>query len=322
MATMVNSNDYVLGKLQQVDALLLAQVDPNHSPFEAALANLIAAGGKRLRPRIALSSGLALGADPLPLLSLATAIEMLHTASLIHDDLVDGSLLRRGIETFNTRWSSAVGVLVGDLAFTRAARLIHNTRSFPVIEMFTQIMHRMVEGEVTQLARVRCISNREDYFRWIDAKTAALFELAAGAPALLSSAGKDTYLAACRFGRGVGMAFQIVDDVLDFTGDVTKLGKPVGNDLRQGIVTLPALIYFENHPDMGGVDALLYSGRINESTLTGLMERIRSSEAINQALETAHDFIRDALEGLAYLPDGPERFNLYLIAQEVVEPNK
>jgi len=180
----------------------------------------------------------------------------------------------------------------------------------------------MVEGEVTQLTRERCISNREDYFQWIDAKTAALFELAAGAPALLCSAGQDAFLAACQFGRGIGMAFQIVDDVLDFTGGVTQLGKPVGNDLRQGVVTLPALIYFENHPDMGGLDALLYNGHLKASTLMELMERIRSSAAIGQALKTAHDFIQVALEGLAYLPDGPERFALYEIAQNIVEQGK
>ena len=315
----ISSIDYVWEKLQQLDALLLAQVDPKHSPFEAALADLITAGGKRLRPRIALLSGFALGADPLPLLSLATSIEMLHTASLIHDDLVDGSLLRRGMETLNARWSSAVSVLIGDLAFTRASRLINNTRSFPAIEMFTLTMQRMVDGEVTHLARPHRISSRDEYFRWIDAKTAALFEFAMGAPALLSPAGRDVHLAACRFGRGIGVAFQIVDDVLDFIGETAQLGKPVGNDLRHGVVTLPALIYFENHPPKDDVDVMLADERLDGTTLMELIERIQSSEAIDQSLEIAREFIRKALEDLEYFHNGPERFALDEIAWDIVE---
>ena len=319
MVATITFLDPVMEKIPQVEALLMAQVDAKRSPFEAALAGLISAGGKRLRPRIALLAGGALGAEPVPLVNLATAIEMLHTATLIHDDLVDGSMLRRGVETLNAHWSAAASVLVGDLAFTRAATLIHGTRSLPAIEMFTRTMALMVEGEVSQLAREWGFTCREDYFHWISAKTAALFELAAGAPALLSANGETAFAAARRFGYGIGMAFQIVDDVLDFTGDPARLGKPVGADLRQGVMTLPALIYLEDHPADPDLGAVIQRKSLDNLALKGLVARICRSAAIDRSLETASDFVRDALKDLACLPESPERFALAEIALEIVE---
>jgi geranylgeranyl pyrophosphate synthase len=319
MVATITLLDPVLDKFQQVEALLAAQVEAARSPFEAALASLISVGGKRLRPRIALLTGTALGAGPEPLVNLAAAIEMLHTATLIHDDLVDGASLRRGVETLNARWPAAASVLVGDLAFTRAAGLVNNTHSFPVVEMFTRTMALMVESEVAQLARKSGPSGREGYFHWIGAKTAALFELAAGAPALLSEAGEAAFTPARRFGHGVGMAFQIVDDVLDFTGDPVRLGKPVGNDLRQGVLTLPALIYREDHPYDPDLGTVLHRERLDEPALKGLIGRICRSAAIDRSLEMASDFIREALKDLAYLPDSPERYVLAEIALEIAE---
>jgi geranylgeranyl pyrophosphate synthase len=230
-------------------------------------------------------------------------------------------VLRRGVETLNARWSAAASVLVGDLAFTRAAGLILGTRSFPVVEMFTRTMSLMVDGEVTQLARERGISSREEYFRWIGAKTAALFELAAGAPALLSAADEETFVVTRQFGYGIGMAFQIADDVLDLTGDPVWLGKPVGGDLRQGVITLPALIYLDDHPGDSDLTAIVRRERLAPAVIEGLVDRIRRSTAIDRSLETARGFVREALEDLMRLPDGPERLALEEIAQSIVERN-
>jgi geranylgeranyl pyrophosphate synthase len=319
MITTFTFLDPVLESFQQMEALLSNQADGTRSPFEAALAELISAGGKRLRPRMALLVGGALEAEEEPLLNLAAAVEMLHTASLIHDDLVDGSSLRRGTVTLNARWPAAASVLVGDLAFTRAAGLIHATRSFPAIEMFTRTIAVMVESEVAQLARPAGRYLREDYFQRTGAKTAALFELAAGAPALLSRAGAEIVATARRFGYGVGMAFQIVDDVLDLTGDPNRLGKPTGNDLRQGVVTLPALNYLEDHPGDADLRAILRRERPAEATLGDLVRRICRSAAIDRALETASGFIREALEDLACLPECPQRFALAKLALDITE---
>ncbi|CAG0987796.1 octaprenyl-diphosphate synthase [Anaerolineales bacterium] len=306
-------------QLEQVEALLASQVDGTRSPLEAALAQLIAAGGKRIRPRLVLLMGGLLAVDPAPLLYLAAAIEMLHTATLVHDDLVDGASLRRGVETLNARASAAASVLVGDFAFTRAARLVLATGSLSAVDMFTEAMATIVNGELTQIARPRGIANREEYFDWIGAKTAALFELSTGAPALLSQSGMEDASSARRFGYAIGMAFQIMDDVLDFTSDAAHLGKPSGQDLRQGILTLPALIYLEAHPDDPSLRLLINRQRLPEADLVQLVDSIRQGNSIQQAIEVAQGFVNDGLSALDQLPDGLERSELEKIARSVVD---
>lgn len=313
--------DPLLGQLSQVEALLAARVDGSRSPLEAALARLIAAGGKRLRPRLALLSGNLFKAEPGPLASLAAAVEMLHTASLVHDDLVDGAGLRRGVETLNARWSAAASVLVGDYAFTQAAELALKTRCLPVIDLFTGSMRRMIDGELIQLARGG-ISSRKEYFDWIRAKTASLFELAAAAPALLAAANEESVTAARNFGAALGMAFQIMDDVLDFTGKARDLGKPVGQDLRQGVLTLPALIHLETHPDDLGLRALIERRSLDETECEQLVVVIRGGGAINASIDVARNFIRRGLEELSRLPDGPERLALIEFAETIIDRNK
>lgn len=325
METTLNSPlifiDPLLVQLGEVEALLAAQVDGSRSPLDASLAQLIAAGGKRIRPRLALLTGALLAARPAPLLYLAAAIEMLHTATLIHDDLVDGASLRRGVETLNARESAAASVLVGDFAFTRAARLVLATESLSAIDMFTAAMATIVDGELTQLARPRGISNQEEYFSWIGAKTAALFELSTGAPALLSQADVEAASSACRFGYAIGMAFQIMDDVLDFTGNAARLGKPSGQDLRQGILTLPALIYLEAHPDDPSLHLLINRQRLPEAELAQLVDSIRQSGSIEGAVEIAHGYVCEGLDALDQLPDGSERPALEKIARSIIDKN-
>ncbi len=309
-------------QLEEVEALLASQVDGNRSPLDAALTQLIAAGGKRIRPRLALLTGGLLVADSAPLLYLAAAIEMLHTATLVHDDLVDGANLRRGVETLNAHQSAAASVLVGDFAFTRAARLVVATGSLSAVDMFTEAMATIVNGELVQIARPRGIANREEYFEWIGAKTAALFELSTGAPALLSRVDAEAASSARRFGYAIGMAFQIMDDVLDFTSDAAHLGKPSGQDLRQGILTLPALVYLEAHPDDPSLGRLINRQRLPEAELVSLVDSIRQSGSIEQSIEVAQSYIRDGLDALDQLPNGPERFELKKIAHSVIERNK
>jgi geranylgeranyl pyrophosphate synthase len=304
-------------RLREVEALLASQTRGGRSPLELALARLIAAGGKRIRPRITLLTGRLVAADPWRLLRLAAAVEMLHTATLIHDDLIDEAPLRRGVETLNARWSTAASVLVGDHALTRALRLILATGSLPTVDLFTETMATMVDGEIAHLSKVDGFPDQQAYFAWIGAKTAALFELAAGGPALLSSADEAQAASARRFGYQIGMAFQVVDDVLDFSADASRLGKPVGQDLRQGTLTLPALLYHQAHPSDPDLLAIAAGEHLAEAALRRLLTHIRASDALEAAMDHARGFVCEGLEELARLPAVPERTALAELVESI-----
>lgn len=309
--------DQLNDRLQQVETLLDAQFN-GETNLMLALRQLLNSGGKRIRPRLVLLTGSLLGADPRRLVPLAAAVEMLHTATLIHDDLIDGAALRRGMETLNMEWSPAATVLAGDFAFTRSAGLAAAADSIPIMRMFSESMSVMVNGELTHLLRNRGATSQQEYFRWISAKTATLFELATGSAAILGVE-ENAIAPAKRFGHELGMAFQIMDDILDFTGDPDILGKPVGSDLRQGVLTLPSLYYIESHPDSEEIFRLIEHGFRDDQMIEQVIANIRRSDAMPRALAEAQNFVQRGLEALANLPIGPERFSLEEIARGFVE---
>lgn len=293
--------------LPEVERLMRKQADGQHPDLEAALNHLLASGGKRVRPAVTLLVGRMLGGSPERLITLSAAIEMLHTATLVHDDLIDGALLRRGIATLNSKWSPAATVLTGDFIFAQAARLAAETDSVAVMRLFAATLATIVNGEITQLFSSRGLASREDYTRRIYAKTASMFELAAAAAALLSPVSAEWVENARAFGYQIGMAFQIVDDVLDFTGEQATVGKPVGSDLRQGLITLPALYYLEAHPADVDLQALMAGRYLKDAALERLIGAIRSGEAIAQSMAEAEQCADRGLAHLNYFPDCPER---------------
>lgn len=305
--------------LRQVEDLLLAQADGYHHDLQAALAHLVSAGGKRVRPALALLSGNLLHAPQMPLLIFAAAVEMLHTATLVHDDLVDGALLRRGIPTLNARWSPAATVLTGDFLFARSAHLAARTNSVRILRMFAETLSIIASGEVAQLFSRQALVHRDDYFQRIYAKTASLFELATAGAAVLADAPEETIQAFATLGRNLGLAFQIVDDILDFAGDQARLGKPVGSDLRNGIVTLPVLCYMDLHPDDPAVQVLRNEQRVPEDGLDAFIERIRHSEALRQAAREAHRLVDEALTLLQPYPPSPEREAIEALGHYIVD---
>ncbi len=307
-------------RLREVEALIATQVESGRSGPAAGLYQLIASGGKRIRPRLALLTGGMLGANRQKLVILAAAIELLHTATLIHDDLVDHALLRRGIPTLNAHYSTSITVLTGDFGFAKAARLASETGSNAVMRLFAETLVTMTQGELTQATRKGHIPSREEYFQRIFAKTASMFELATGAAALLSPVGEGAVAHARQFGYQIGMAFQIVDDILDFTGDPAVLGKPTGSDLRQGMVTLPALCYFETHPGdpLACLAGQAKSKKARQAEFDILVADIRKNGATRQALQEAEAFVQRGLAALAFLPNTPERQELAELAQSIV----
>ncbi|MEJ5201319.1 MAG: polyprenyl synthetase family protein [Anaerolineales bacterium] len=304
--------------LQVVDSIIRAQAEGHYPGLSLALDLILKSGGKRIRPSVTLLVGYMLGAPREKLLTLAAAIELLHTATLIHDDLIDNSLLRRGMPTINSQWSPGATVLTGDFFFARAAKLAADTDSIPVMKIFSQTLSTIVNGEITQLFALKCHVDREDYFSRIYAKTASLFETAAMTAALISPANETTIEDMRQYGYNIGVAFQIVDDILDFTGEQQTLGKPVGNDLQQGLVTLPAICYAEANPDDEDIIPLLQGRCPNPDQMQRLIDAIRKSSAPECALKEAEQFIEKGISKLANQPAGLERNCLEDLARFIV----
>jgi geranylgeranyl pyrophosphate synthase len=302
-----------------MEDLMRNQADGYNPDLHAALDHLLASGGKRVRPTITFLIGHLFNAPSERLITLAAAIELLHTATLVHDDLIDGSLLRRGIPTLNAQWSPGATVLTGDFLFATAAKLAADTNSVSVMKLFAKTLTIIVNGEINQLFGQRYLVDRNDYYRRIYAKTASLFETSASAAALISDCDPQIVECARRFGYEIGMAFQIVDDVLDFTGEQATIGKPVGSDLRQGLVTLPVIIYVEKHPDDPNSQTLLKSNGLDDQQLLTFLERLRSSDAIQASMEEARQFVKRGLAALECLPESEERSNLAELAQYFVQ---
>lgn len=291
----------------------------HHPDLGAALNHLLSSGGKRVRPAVALLTGAMLGADEDKMISLAASIELLHTATLVHDDLIDGALLRRGIPTLNARWTPGATVLTGDFIFACAAKLAAQTDSVELMYHFAETLSTIVNGEITQMFSRNIGYQHEEYLNRIYAKTGSLFVLATTAPSILSPVHDSTYDAAKEFGYGIGMAFQITDDVLDFTGSPSSVGKPVANDLRQGLITLPAIYYQEINPEDPRLLSILAGKMIGEGDLNILVSEIQSSGAIERSVELARDFITKALAALDSLPRTPEHEALENLSRYVVD---
>lgn len=296
-----------------------AQAHESHPDLRAALEHLLASGGKRVRPTIVLLIGNMLGGEEGRLVTVGAAIELLHTATLVHDDLIDGSLLRRGIPTLNARWSPAATVLTGDFLFARAAKLAAEADHLPLMEHFARTLATIVNGELTQLFTSRGLINRENYYQRIYAKTASLFEMSARAAALVSPVDGEVAETMRAFGYEIGMAFQVVDDILDFTGDQNAVGKPLGSDLLQGLVTLPAIYFAETYPDHPDIQLLSEGGWGNQERMERLVNAIRESGAVSQSMREAEAFVQRALEKLAPFHTGVERSALEDLAKYIVD---
>ena len=311
--------DLVRADLEKVEGRMRQGPGGHHPQLDYAIDHLLSSGGKRLRPILVLLTCGMLGADCDESVTLAAAVEMLHTATLVHDDLIDGSLIRRGYPTLNAKMSLGATVLTGDYIFARAAHLASVIGSKPLMRIFSRTLMTIVNGEISQLFGTQVDDPRQEYFDRIYAKTASLFEVSCEGAALLSGCTDEVVTIMKSFGYNVGMAFQIVDDVLDFVSDQERVGKPVANDLRQGLITLPTLCYLETNPEDGNLLEKLIQRELNDETIECLIEDIRTSGAIDQALEEANQFVSAAKKMLAGMPSNPEREGLYELADYVVQ---
>ena len=288
--------------LLDVEAAMRTSPDEHHPNLDDAIEKLLTSGGKRIRPRTVILIGEMLGGDQGRIITHAAAIELLHTATLVHDDLVDGSLLRRGTPTINSKWGPDATVLAGDYIFARAAYHAAMTGSLPLMESFAKTLMIIANGEFTQLFDINTQNLRETYLEHIYAKTASLFEVAAEGAALISHSDAGTIESMKSYGRNIGLAFQIVDDVLDFSGVQDDIGKPVASDLRQGVITLPAVYYFEERNTSSAYIKKVCELEIGEDEKLDLIEDIRGSDGIDRAIEDAEGYIKAAIRDLEDAP--------------------
>ncbi len=309
----------VTEEIKLVEERMRTQADESHPDLRAALEHLLAAGGKRIRPTLGLLVGNMLGAPLEKLVTLGAAVELLHTATLVHDDLIDGSLLRRGMATLNARWSPPATVLTGDYLFARAAKLAAETDHLPLMKLFSETLATIVNGELTQMFTSRGLINRDNYYKRIYAKTASLFEMTSRSAAMVSPASEETAEAMRDFGYQIGVAFQIVDDILDFTGDQNAVGKPLGSDLLNGLVTLPAIYYAEANPDDVDIVSLPNGGWTNNDNMTRLVDNIRASDASKKAMLEAEQHVDRALACLESMEPCAERDALENLAKYIVD---
>lgn len=285
---------------------------------------LIGAGGKRMRPVLSLLvTKFYEDVDMDKAYALGGSVELLHTATLVHDDLIDNSLLRRGMPTLNTSWSAGSTILAGDYLFARSAELAANTQNIRIVTAFSQTLMTIVGGELQQLFNDGHdnVPSHEEYEQRIYAKTASLFELSTLCGAILGSAPPAEEEAFRLYGYHLGKAFQIVDDILDFQGDEDVVGKPLANDLRQGIATLPVMLFSEGKPDHPTIIKAVRREALTEAELEAVVDEIRASGCIKAALEEAKVLAKKAQDNLSILPDNQYRQAMYAIADYAVSRN-
>lgn len=328
----------VRSDLARVEQKMQSADDSLFAPLAAAFVDLIGSGGKRLRPALALLA--ASFGEPTDdpeynalrherVIALAAAVEMLHTATLVHDDVIDDALLRRGAPTLNAEWSSGATVLAGNYMFGRAAGFAAETQNMRAIEIFSNTLNVLVNGELTQLSARHDYDQRKDgYYERIYAKTASLFAAATEAAAVLAELPERHISKLKEFGDNLGMAFQIMDDVLDFTGTEESLGKPAGGDLRQGTLTLPFFYYLQSHPAPNDLidemeekweQAMDGEPRAWGELVHTIVLDLRASNAVQRARQEALAFLQAAHINLIALPDGVHKQSLLGLCDFVVQ---
>jgi octaprenyl-diphosphate synthase len=311
----------VADDLQAVEAHLRRVAGDGTGLLASVATYGLASGGKRVRPALVLLSAAACGGDPeRRCVRLAAAAEMMHAASLIHDDIVDQAATRRGMPSAMARWGSQVSVLVGDFLYARAVQTVVEDSDLRVMRAFAQATVAMTEAEVLQLQVLHDANLPEaDYLRIITGKTAALMSASCRAGALAAGAPAAQVEAMAAYGLHLGIGFQLVDDALDYVAHEERLGKPVGSDFREGKITYPVIHVRRTATpdDRGRLDALAGQAAMGNGSLAALRELVERYAAVPATMRLVDDYLQLACEQLSRLPDSPARRALARLAEFV-----
>jgi len=289
------------------------------SKLAELLTHSLKGGGKRIRPALTLLSGKSYNYNLDCLLPMATAVEIMHTATLVHDDAIDNSSVRRGRPTINKVWDDDKAILLGDYLFAKAGELVSTTQNLQVIKLFSQTLMTITGGELAQsFDAFNLEQTRQHYLHRIISKTASLFSLVTESGAILSQAPGKSVKALKEYGYNLGIAFQIVDDIMDFIGTEEEMGKPIGSDLAQGTLTLPAMLLLERYPENNPVKEL-FQNRDRQKNIKLAIELVRSSSIIQECYQFASDYCAKACRNLNLLPENASRQSLINLADYVIE---
>ena len=297
--------ELVASGMNGVNAVILERMQSKVALIPELAGHLIAGGGKRMRPMLTLACGALLNYPGTRHQRLAAAVEFIHTATLLHDDVVDGSGLRRGKRTANLIWGNPASVLVGDFLFSRAFELMVEDGSLKVLRILSHASAVIAEGEVDQLTAQRQIDTGEDqYLEIISAKTAALFAAACRVAPVVAEASEDAELALESYGKNLGIAFQLTDDVIDYASDAATMGKGLGDDFRDGKVTLPVILAYARgtESDRDFWRSAMAGERVSDDDLTRAVQSLRSTDALADTMERARYYGRRAVDALAMFP--------------------
>jgi len=308
-------NALIAEDMVQVDDCITARLASDVALINQLSGYIIGAGGKRLRPRLLLLAAHACGHRSEAAQTAAAIIEFIHTATLLHDDVVDESKLRRGRETANERWGNEAAVLVGDFLYSRAFEMMVDIGSMRVMAILAGTTNTIAEGEVLQLLNINdADTTRDRYWQVIEAKTAILFEAAARIGAVLAEQPEPIENALARYGSHLGRAFQLVDDALDYSSDSDTLGKEIGDDLAEGKPTMPLLIAMERGTadEQHSIKQAIENG--GRDKIDDILAIIARTGALLETQKLAEAEAQAAVEALAALPDTPYREALSSLA--------
>jgi octaprenyl-diphosphate synthase len=306
--------------MRQVDAVIARRLDSGVPLVGEVSRYIISAGGKRLRPALLLLVSGCLGCRDAQRFNLAAVVEFIHTATLLHDDVVDESTLRRGRETANERFGNPASVLVGDFLYSRAFQMMLDARDMRVMEILAEATNVIAEGEVLQLMNMHDASlDEEGYLRVIRSKTAKLFEASTRLGALVAGADARVEQACAEYGQALGTAFQVIDDVLDYDGLPAEMGKNIGDDLREGKATLPLIAAMRLAPEAERnlVRHAIENGAVDD--LDAIVGIVRETGALEVAREAASAEARRAIACLDLLPANEWREGLLQLPSSLLE---
>ncbi len=307
--------------LDAVTAILKSIRNVDYAWLAEQLGHIVRGTGKIIRPALTLLSGKTFDYNLSYLMPMAVAVELMHTATLVHDDAIDKAATRRGQATVNAIWGDEIAILIGDYLFARAGEFSADTQTPRAIKLFSHTLGIISSGEINQF---RCAytteQTREDYFRRIYGKTGSLFSLSTQSGAILGGGSEAEISIMKDYGDNLGIAFQIVDDILDFTSTPEKLGKPVGSDLRQGTLTLPAMMILELYP--GDNPVRNYFETRDEQYTQQAVEHILNSSIIRDCYGVAAEYRDRACRGLASIPDSPSRHSLEMLGEYIINQGR